>query len=60
MVLGLGREGGELWRPEKQEENKQIEGQGREKQAEREREARRAGGKLSMSWRGETVTDRGR
>ena len=49
-----------MWRPEKQAENKQIEGERREKQAVSEREARRAGGKLSMSWREKTVTDRGR
>lgn len=40
--------GREPWRPEKQAENKQIEGERREKQAKREGEARRAGGKLSM------------
>lgn len=49
MVLGQGQGGREPWRPEKQAENKQIEGERREKQAEVEREARRAGGKLSVS-----------
>lgn len=58
VLVGLGRE--RAVRPEKQAENKQIEGERREKQAEREREARTAGGKLSMSRRVETVTDRGR
>lgn len=49
-----------LWRPEKQADNKQIEGERREKQVERERAARRAAGKLSVNWREETVTDSGR
>lgn len=54
--VGLGRQR-KLWRPGKQAENKQIEGERREKQAERGREARRAGGKLSMSRGEESVTD---
>lgn len=58
--LGWGGRGRELSRPEKQAANKQIEGDRRGKQAEREGQARRAGGKLSMSWREETVTDTGK
>lgn len=48
VLLELDWGGTVLWRPEKQAENKQIEGKRREKQAKREGEAQRAGGKLSM------------